>query len=645
MPVFEGALFQDMGSWELLGPIHGGGTVVGLAISPVRDVLGFLITPTSQLPLYWAATASGVYRSYTSGLYWAQYVAGLTTPLLSSLAVAMNGALFAGAFDGSLHFSMDFGKSWKQGRIPEELIAPVNALAVSPDFRKDNTAFGATAGSGVLATRDGGRTWEAASSGLIDLTILSLAVSPDWSHQQTLFAGSSRVSESTDAGRTWRDTELVLDGDGVSALAVSPAFEDDGTVYAGTEAGHVFRSPDGGRHWERLPLELDEGSVNCLWLAPDFGATGRMIAAVGTTVQVSSDRGQSWSQADEMPGSILAMAGDERSVLAGVYDAGVWESLDAGATWKPATGDLSARAFGQIIVSGHQLYAWGPHEGVWVSDNAGKAWRTLPELQEHVPLTATWPVDGGSLLVSTLAGDVMRSTDGGTTWRTVAHVPAVRCLLVESRTGHGWMGTSDGRLLASYDGGATWEAISPPCRGEEILSIAASPNYEDDGTLLMASAVPSDADGQSRLCVWCSMDSGATWQQIACRQAPVGRVDIAFPSGVTADPLERAVVSAGPLCLHPVLRGSRDAVSVAVDPCGANILSMVAVDDVRREGELYASTASGVFRSTDSGQTWGLFDAGLSGVLFVSLAVVPAPSHDSLYALSLGGLLFRRDLA
>src|SRR5512138_1905399 len=122
--------------WECLGPIASGGTVSGLAISPVRQVLGFLVAPTPHVPLYWAATPCGSFRSYTSGYHWDQYLAGLSTPLLSALAVAHNGALFAGALDGSLFLSDDFGLTWEPGSVPGDLRAPVTAMVASPNFRQ-----------------------------------------------------------------------------------------------------------------------------------------------------------------------------------------------------------------------------------------------------------------------------------------------------------------------------------------------------------------------------------------------------------------------------------------------------------------------------------------------------------------------------
>jgi photosystem II stability/assembly factor-like uncharacterized protein len=644
MTVFEGVLHGEMGAWRHLGPVRSGGSVVALAISPIREVMGYPITPTSRLPLYWAATACGVYRSYTSGLFWAQYVAGLTTPLLSSLAVAMNGALFAGSPDGSLHVSMDFGKSWKPGYLPDALRAPVYALVTSPEYRKDRTAFAATDGAGVLVTRDAGTTWEAASSGLSESTVVALASSPDWSRLKTVFAGSSGVYVSEDGGHIWGQTDLVVDGDVVGALAVSPGFEQDRTVYAGTDLGSLFQSTDGGRHWALLQAKLGEGPVSCLWIAPDYATSGCMVAATGADVHVSSDRGKSWSKTAEMPGSILAMAGDDRSVVVGVYDAGVWESLDRGESWSSATGDMSARAYTQLSTRSGSLYAWGPNEGLWVSKDGGGSWQDLPGLPEYAPLTAACVDDAGCLLAAGHAGDVVRSADQGASWQTVAHVPSVRSMVLEPITGHGWIGTLDGRLLQSRNRGATWQDGLSPCPQEELLAVAASPQYASDHTLLAVTAAPMPDEGNSRASVWCSTNAGSSWRRVADRETSTRQAHIVFTSGPDTNTVSRAAVAIGPYCMHFGVRDDDGAVCSVVDPSGASVLSMIRTAGIAREGELYAATTSGVYRSIDAGLTWVLFDSGLPGLVFVSLAATSDAEQDSLYAMGLGGNVFRRDI-
>jgi len=639
------ALRDSKEPWEYLGPISGGGTVLGLAISPVRDVLGVLVSPTPHIPLYWAATSCGIFRSYTSGKRWTQHLADLTTPLLSSLTVAINGYLFAGALDGSLFYSNDFGLTWEPGKVPRELRAPVTAMVASPNFRRDRAAFAATASAGVLVTRNAGKSWEDSSFGLAGSSVLALAVSPDWPSRETMLAATTEgVYISLNGGRAWRETELMLDDDVVDALAVSPAFESDRTVYAGTERGSLFHSVDGGRIWVLLHTEVGEGPVNSLWLAPDFAESGRIVCGVGADIHVSSDRGKSWRLAAETPSSILVLTGDERSVLAGLHDAGMWESLDGGLSWMPASGNLSARGFAWLKVSGNNLYAIGPQEGVWVSADGGRAWKSLPGVEPYLPLTAACVAHENALLVASQSGGVLRSTDNGKTWETVSQTPGVRALLLVPETGDGWAGTMEGKLLISRDGGATWQDGASPCYGQEILSIVASPSYVDDHTLLMGTAIAGTITKPARVALWRSTNDGATWRQITAQNTSARWVDIVMSSGVLDNPAEQAVVATGPYCLRP-LRQAKDVwLSTTVDPSGANTMSVVSIGELDRGGALFAATGTGVFRSIDGGRTWHLYTEGLGSQSFISLALVSEEKKHSLYALSLGGIIWKRDL-
>ena len=360
--------------WRRLGPVAAGGTVLGVAISPVRDVLGWAISSNPDIPLYWAASCSGIFRSENSGRTWRHCSLGLSMPVLTCLAVAPNGMLFAGAMDGSLYYSDDFGKSWRAGAVPEGLRSPVSAIVASPDFRYDRTAFAATLSGRLLVTRDRGATWSDCSLETRGFPVLALAAGPNWEEQQPLFAAArGRVYASADGGCTWEATGLAVDDDVVTAVSVSPSYDTDRTLFAGTERGEVFRTGDGGHTWTRLHAPGSGGYVAALWVDPNSGHAGRVVCAIDARVYVSSDRGDSWALCAQLPGAILALAGDERSLLAGLHEAGVWESLDGGRSWHSVSGGLAARGLVHLgVSSGGELYAWGPTEGVWVSRNGGE---------------------------------------------------------------------------------------------------------------------------------------------------------------------------------------------------------------------------------------------------------------------------------
>ncbi|MFO7916876.1 MAG: hypothetical protein R6V13_02205 [Anaerolineae bacterium] len=632
MSISKETLKNTQEAWENLGPIANGGTVFGVTVSPVSD-----------MSLCWAATGCGVFISEDEGKTWIQNLEGLTTPLLSTLAVAPNGALFVGALNGEIFGSFNYGKRFKRGRVPDELRSTVTALVTAPNFRKNGTAFAATDGGGVLVTRSSGDSWEDSSFGLGAATVLGLATTPDWSDREIMFAATiDGVFISRNGGRAWRETDLMLYGeDVVDVIAVSPAFEEDETVYAGTEGGDLYRSTDGGQKWNLLQEAVGEGPVNCLWLSPDYAETERLVMGVGSDLLVSDDGGGSFTT-KEMEGTVLTLDGDEELLLAGLHDAGLWRSTDAGDTWEAAE-HFAARGFARLTpVDGH-LYAMGPQEGLWLSDDGGQSWVPLEGLMSYLPLSDFSVPVPDTVFVASQEHGIVRSLDGGDSWEPVREEDNISALLVLDN-GDGWAGTVDGRLLVTHDRGETWEEAESPCEGQEILSIAASPNYTQDSTLFMGTSIPAKGSQEARVVLWRSTNGGAHWRQLTTQVTSARWVDIAMPLGVEEDVSEQVVLATGPYCLRPLRRAKDVWISTKVDPDEANTLSVAAVGEVDEGGVLVAATGNGVYRSIDGGRTWQLFSKGLTTTSFVSAVGVQNGARADVYALSLGGTLWRREI-
>ncbi|MFP3896353.1 MAG: hypothetical protein ACLFV5_05905 [Anaerolineales bacterium] len=632
MSISKETLTNTQEAWDNLGPIANGGTVFGVAVSPISD-----------MSLCWAATGCGVFISEDEGKTWIQNLEGLTTPLLSTLAVAPNGALFVGALNGEIFASFNYGNRFERGRVPRELCSTVTALVTSPNFQKNGTAFAATDGGGVLVTRSSGDSWEDSSFGLGAATVLALATTPDWSDREIMFAATiDGVFTSRNGGRAWRETDLMLYGeDVVDAIAVSPTFEEDGTVYAGTEGGDLYRSTDEGRTWTLLQASMGEGPVNCLWLSPDYVETGRLVVGVGSDLLVSDDGGESFVK-KEMEGTVLALDGDGELLLAGLHDAGLWRSTDAGDTWEPAE-RFAARGFARLAPIDSHLYAMGPQEGLWLSDDGGQSWAPLGGLVPYLPLSDFSAPAPDTVFVASQDHGILRSLDGESSWELVREEENIGALLVLNN-GEGWAGTVDGHLVVTKDGGETWQEVESPCEGQEILSIAASPNYAQDRTLFMGTSIPAIGSQEARVALWRSTNGGAHWRQLTTQVTSARWVDIAMPLGITEDVSEQAVVATGPYCLRPLRRAKDVWISTKVDPNEANTLSVTAVGEVDEGGVLVAATGNGIYRSVDGGRTWQSFSKGLTTTSFVSAVGVQNGARTDIYALSLGGTLWRREI-
>ena len=615
--------------WTTLGPIATGGTVFGVAVSPLPHIRRF-----------WIATGCGIFASDDEGQTWGQVLNGLGTPLLSALAVAPNGALLTGALDGGLFVSFDYGRAWEQGRVPSEFLAPVTTLAMSPNFGKDGAAFAATDGGGLLASRSSGRKWEDSGFGLGDDVVWALAVTDDWSEREVMFAATSEgVFVSQNGGRSWRASELLLDDDTVSVLKASPTFSQDKTAWAVTENGVVYRTVDGGRTWDLVAEQVGDGPINGLWVHPAYAENGSLIAAVGAEIWLSDDGGESWRAAQELPGAVLSLGGDADVVLAGLHAHGVWLSRDGGETWADCSPNLAARGFAKLVPTQNALYALGPQEGLWVSHDMGNSWAPVDGLQPYQALTDL--VVGDALLVASQGGGILRGVDGQ--WSQVSDTEDVQSLLWIQGTREVWAGTADGRLQRSQDGGETWEDVASPCEGQPVLSLVASPNYAADHTLLMGTAIPATGSRDARVALWRSTNGGEDWRQLTAQTTDARWLDIAVPED-DPEAINHVVMVTDAYCLRPLLRAKDVWISTAVDPRGANALSVEAIGPVDGGGVLYVSTGNGIYRSQDGGRTWHLCSQEIEPASFVALAVTPPPDRR-LLALSLGGVVYSLALA
>jgi len=268
--------------------------VYGLAASPafVRDGVIF------------AARTSGLYRSDDRGSQWRGLYSSLKMESpLTTLVVAVSPAfesdrtVFAGVQGGVL-CSTDGGETWRASLLPKPPPL-VTSLAVSPDFSDDGTVLAGTMEDGVFRSSDRGGRWAAWNFGLLDMNILSLAISPGFARDETLFAGTvSGIFRSTNGGRAWREVSFPSEAAPVSCLVLSPAFANDGLAFAGTEAQGLFRSTDRGVTWELVTHEGPTGEAKSLMMVQDQAVGLGLLVLRSDDLVLSRDGGGSWSRCD-----------------------------------------------------------------------------------------------------------------------------------------------------------------------------------------------------------------------------------------------------------------------------------------------------------------------------------------------------------
>ncbi len=295
----------------------------------------------------------------------------------------------------------------------------VTQIVISPDFAADATLYlvawtlDETGGQAILRSTDGGQSFTRLG-GLPngDELALTMAISPDFAADGTLFAGGARrelmgegVWKSTDGGDTWVPVWDGLEHLRVNRIAVSPEYSKDATVLAWApytrlepfENGFSMqRSTDGGLTWTRVI------TAETLEQLPD--ATAYLPAAA----EALPVRKQSWYQpiefrvdssswttatgdlgADEILRAILPAPTD--AAQAAVYvatEAAVYRTLDEGKSWsalsKDAVGEsaLMAAAVTPLLNDGTYRLLLATATGALLQlDPNTVEWRALGEEQ------------------------------------------------------------------------------------------------------------------------------------------------------------------------------------------------------------------------------------------------------------------------
>lgn len=201
--------------------------------------------------------------------------------------------------------------------------ADVHALAFDPGD-PERLLFGHH--DGLLATADGGRSWEpTALTGNDAMNVARLG------GERLQIAGHEVYIESTDGGATWASVSSDLPGLDLHAFAVDPSDADRAWTFA---VGHgLFRTDNAGRNWELL----DPNNWGALTAYRRDGAT--VLAGIGPDGFARSiDGGATWEPM-AYPGAPIAVmtAARDGSVLYAATAAGIRKSTDEGATWS-ATG-------------------------------------------------------------------------------------------------------------------------------------------------------------------------------------------------------------------------------------------------------------------------------------------------------------------
>jgi photosystem II stability/assembly factor-like uncharacterized protein len=473
--------------------------------------------------------------------------------------------------------------------------------------------------------------------------------------------GLGGVFRSADRGRTW-----AFAGEGLIALLVHDLEVDPmnpDRVYAGTSQG-LFQSVDGGRIWRRIGRAELTGPFGPNVLAVEIHPRqpALLLAAVyGGGLFRSTDRGRTWSTEPGWPERILSLtASPVRPGVfwAGLQTGGLFKSTDSGTTWT-AVGHGLPNGIDILDIAvdpraGDTLYAVASGAlGVFRSTDGGDTWTPSGNglgdaLIRGVAVDAERPSTVYALTIERL----FRSRDGGATWRALAGTGLRGIPQAVAPLGSGLLaGTGEG-LFLSLDQGATWRPSQAGLTATGVSSLAVdgqdpmriyavdflrglfktregNPSWQllrhaDTGPVAVHPAAPETIYAGIPLHIAKSENGGRRWTAYS-----VGWCFV--PTRIEVDPQDPATLytsgtilsnrcSFNPVCILFRSRDAGQTWSCIGDGLPSSIGGPLLEIDSRTSA-LYVASGTGVWTSTDRGDTWSLLSPELHPSSFAASPV------------------------
>jgi photosystem II stability/assembly factor-like uncharacterized protein len=417
-----------------------------------------------------------------------------------------------------------------------------------------------------------------------------------------------------------------------------------------TRAHQVFKSTDGGLNWARASRGLPRFNNGVRSLAID--PTGPLTVYAGTDdpgssgdgVYKTTDGGEHWESANSAELAdfhVFALAvdpSDHLTVYAGAASLGggspgaVFKTTDGGASWTNLTDASGVLSLVIDPMRPSVVYAGTNGGGVVKSPDGGLTWKVVNAGLSNLNISsmAIDPVHTRALYAGSNGG-VDRTISGGATWSIVLasgffqNITALAVATSDANTLYA--GTGSQGVFKTTDSARTWVPINADIPSTQVHSLVIHPT---DPMTAYAGLVPY-TEGAPPAGLYRTTDGGVTW--------------LLSDQGITTDDiLALAIDASDPATVYA---GTDDGVFKTTDGGASWSSSSLGIPpaffvydlaiDPSNPAIVYAGTQNiysweanddGVFKSTDAGATWIRMSRGIGGGYGF-------PSGSSVYALAI----------
>lgn len=638
-----------------------------------RPITDLAVDPSNSDNITFVAD-NGFFITRDGGTNWkkidlkvSQYKSVAVSPKNPSLLIVGT----ASTGKGQIFISEDDGKNWRQSFLPETpwSVKPIwagftdetrNEVTVIAPHPTDENIIIVGTNSALFKTTDKGKSWKRVDSTFHRKDILDVKINPKKPNevyvrvgvfeQESCFkvAGErdteattnpyekencAGVYKSSDLGESWKQMNTSYFDPSEGGVFLDDNNPDN--VYA-IYSRLVHRSKDGGENWEKFFWTHDDPKVVNVGLERLLtGEKSSEIFLAGRQGLLhSDDDGEHFHDRNKgYIGSEVVdiIKTDNGEIYAGTYSLGMFKSTDKGQNWSFSSYRLEnpyVMALAKHPTDSKKIFLT-TNGGVYVSKNGAKNWEVvspefffgkkgiLPDIA-HFHGIAFDPkndkriyVGGGGDQYSPEGAGISISDDGGKTWKlsnggfeTDVHVskivvdeknPKIVYVTTQGPTDFGTKTGQGQGVYKSDNYGKSWKKINKGLETVETNTIAIDSN---NSKILY---IGTDDSG-----VFKSVNGGQTWRLV-------------------------------PIKGLPKKYGVGD---IVIDSKNSKIVYVATVDYFRLSNSRGLIGDHGVYKSTNGGKTWRVFNEGLKHKGAFSLEL--DSERDILYVGTRGGGVYWR---
>lgn len=271
---------------------------------------------------------------------------------------------------------------------------------------------------------------------------------------------------------SWVVASLGIAGVAGAAEGALPSLSYDrtGERLLKVDANQLFQSMNGGATWQEIPLPdvVKDGRLVTASV-PATAEKALYIAGPSIGVQRSTDHGESWHAADEgLPSQdVIAFTvhrNQPETLYAVVVDDGLYQSEDAGTTWKKMDSGptQTIRRLVHSDMEGSMQTGWlyaVSDDAVRLSMDCFCGWRPTGELDAGRVYDVAYDLDDPERVFVATEQGLWRSDNGGQEWQRVNGDGTEKVALTLAPAGTLYGLDREGELMRSEDQGQTW---TPP---------------------------------------------------------------------------------------------------------------------------------------------------------------------------------------